>query len=67
MGLKTRLAIMMFLQYAVWGIWAPVLAKHLGGLESFREDTGFKINMVYITMAIASMISPLISGYFSDR
>ena len=65
--LQIRLAVMMFLQYCIWGVWAPVLAKYLGDLEDFRDDKGFKINMVYITMAVASMISPIISGQLVDR
>lgn len=66
-GVKVRLSVMMFLQYCVWGVWAPILALYLGGLESFREDTGWKINLIYMTMAIASSISPLIAGQFVDR
>lgn len=62
-----RLAVMMFIQYAVWGVWAPTLAAYLGGLESFRENTGFKIGMVYMTMAIASMLSPFVAGQLADR
>src|SRR5438093_10063885 len=62
-----RLAVMMFVQYAVWGVWAPTLAAYLGGLESFRDNTGFKIGMVYMTMAIASMLSPFVAGQLADR
>jgi len=65
--LKVKLSVMMFLQYAVWGVWAPVLAVHLGRLESFRDDTGWKIGMIYLTMAIASMLAPMIAGQLVDR
>ena len=27
--IKSRLSLMMFLQYAVWGVWLPVLATYL--------------------------------------
>ena len=29
MGVKIRLGAMMFLQYAIWGAWAPVLSDYL--------------------------------------
>ena len=30
-GRKIQLGAMMFLQYAIWGAWAPVLSSHLLG------------------------------------
>jgi hypothetical protein len=32
---KVQLGIMMFLQYAIWGAWAPVLSSYL------LNDLGF--------------------------
>ncbi len=61
--LKTRLSAMMFLQFATWGAWVPVLGKHLTNL-SF---SGSEIGGVYSTGAIATMISPLIAGQIADR
>jgi hypothetical protein len=29
MGLKFRLGLMMFLQYAIWGAWYPALSAYL--------------------------------------
>jgi len=29
-GLSVRLSVMMLLQYAVWGLWMPILAAYLG-------------------------------------
>jgi MFS family permease len=66
-SVRTRLGIMMFLEYAVWGVWAPILALYLGRLPAFREDTATKINMVYLTMAIASILSPFVAGQLVDR
>ncbi len=57
------LSAMMFLQYAIWGSWAPVLAMHL-------EDLGFKgvqIGQIFGTMALASMIAPWLAGQLADR
>jgi MFS family permease len=72
-----RLSIMMFLQYAIWGVWAPILALHLTGLADFRQPyhlplfdmdlgAGTLINLVYMTMAIASMVAP-VAGQIADR
>jgi MFS family permease len=66
-ALRIRLSAMMFLQYAIWGVWAVVLAKYLQDLPSFRDDTFFKIGMIFLTMAIASILSPFIAGQLADR
>jgi MFS family permease len=66
-SVRVRLSIMMFLQYAVWGVWAVNLSVYLGGLESFRQDVGFKINMIFLTMAIASILAPFVASQLADR
>lgn len=59
-----RLAAMMFLQYAIWGVWAPVLGRYLTGPMGL---TGTQTGLVYMTMAIASILAPLIAGQIADR
>jgi nucleoside transporter len=55
---------MMFLEYAVWGAWAPVLAARLlGPLKMTGKQTGW----IYATLPLASMISPLIAGQLADK
>jgi nucleoside transporter len=75
-GLWIRLSVMMFLQYAVWGLWAPILGLHLGGLKDFQlpgAESGtttpdfFKIGLIYMTMPISSIIGPFIAGQIADR
>lgn len=61
--LRTRLSVLMFLQFAIWGAWVPVLGNHLGSLKFTPEQIG----MVYLTGALATMISPLIAGQIADR
>lgn len=61
--LRTRLSVLMFLQFAIWGAWVPVLGNHLGSLKFTPEQIG----MVYLTGALATMISPLIAGQVADR
>src|SRR5204862_8175760 len=60
---RTRLSILMFLQFAIWGAWAPVLVNHLLGLNF----TGSEIGYVYLTGALGCILSPLIGGQVADR
>lgn len=63
-SLYAILSVMMFLQFAVWGAWSPVLAARLLGPLKFNgKQTGW----IYGTMAIASIISPLIAGQIADK
>ncbi len=75
-NLRFKLSLMMFLEYTIWGAWAPILALHLNQLTDFQEATQFlgltlntdtKINLIYMTMAIASILSPFIAGQIADR
>lgn len=70
-GLRFKLSAMMFLQYAIWGIWAPILGLHLATLPGFQAADGtadfWRIGLVYMTMPIASIIAPFIGGQIADR
>ncbi len=70
-GLRFKLSTMMFLQYAIWGIWAPILGRHLASLAAFQADDGSanqgRIGLIYMTMPIASIIGPFIGGQIADR
>ena len=55
---------MMFLQYAIWGAWAPVLSAYL------IDDLGFsggQVGWVYALLPLATIISPFIGGQIADR
>ncbi len=71
MSLRVQLSLMMFLQYAIWGIWAPILGLHLATLDGFQTATGAvdfgRIGLIYMTMPIASIIAPFIGGQIADR
>lgn len=60
----TRLCVMMFLQYAIWGAWAVSLGGYMAKTLSF---TGIEIAAVFSTTAIAAMVSPWIVGFLADR
>ena len=61
---KVRLWIMMFLQYAIWGAWGPVLSAYL------INDLGFdgnQVGVIYSLLPLATIISPFIGGQLADR
>lgn len=62
-ALRSKLSIMMFLQYGLWGAWWVVLNIYLGKLGF----SGIQIGAVYGTTAIASIFSPIIFGQIADR
>ena len=61
-GSVTKLSVMMFLQFFVWGSWFVTLFLVLGkaGLSSIIADS-------YGTAPIAAMIAPLFLGLIADR
>ncbi len=62
--LYIRLSAMMFLEYAIWGAWYPVLAARLlGPLKFSGKQTGW----IYATIPLGCIISPLIAGQIADR
>lgn len=61
---KVRLGAMMFLQYAIWGAWAPVLSSYL------INDLGFsggQVGWIYALLPLATIISPFVGGQVADR
>jgi nucleoside transporter len=62
--LYIKLSAVMALEYAVWGAWMPVLAARLlGPLKFSGKQTGW----IYATLALACIVSPLISGQLADK
>jgi nucleoside transporter len=64
MNVKFRLGTMMFLQYAIWGAWAPVLSAYLKETLGF---TGFQFGVIYSLLPLATIIAPFIGGQIADR
>ena len=63
-SLNVRLSAMMFLQYAIWGAWLPLLWPFLSGHRGFE---GSEIGDMFAVGAIGAIIAPFIAGQIADR
>src|ERR1700752_3627794 len=62
--LKTRLSVMMFVQYVIWGAWYVVLNTYLTATLHF---SGTEAGAVFGTTALASLVAPFFVGLVADR
>lgn len=60
--IKTRLAIMNFLEFAVWGAYLTSLGSFL-----FRSGLGDEIGLFYAIQGVVSLFMPAIIGIIADR
>ena len=66
----SRLSLMMFLQYAVWGAWLPLAGRYLSAssAEGGLGFTGGQIGLILgLAGSIGAMASPFIAGQVADR
>ncbi|MCH8822939.1 MAG: MFS transporter [Planctomycetes bacterium] len=59
-----RLSVMMFLQYAIWGAWLPLLYPYLLGHRGFSLD---QVGMILAAGAVGAILGPFIAGQVADR
>lgn len=65
-----RLSLMMLLQYAVWGIWLPIVGRFLtapvadGGLGFTLAQMGWVLGLAG---SIGALAAPFIAGQLADR
>ena len=63
-ALLPRLSLMMFLQYAIWGAWLPILFPFLAGVRGFTND---EIGTMFAVGAAGAIVAPFIAGQIADR
>lgn len=61
---RIKLSAMMFLEFFIWGAWCVTLATYLTVTLKF---TGGQVGNAFLTMAIASVISPIFVGMVADK
>jgi len=64
MGIKSRITIMNFLQFFIWGAWLITIG---GYWFQNRAWTGTEFGAIFSTMGIASLFMPAIAGIIADR
>lgn len=62
MSLKTRLIVMNFLQFAVWGAYLTSMSRYLG-----PAGMGSHIGIFYSVQGIVSIFMPALIGIIADR
>ncbi len=60
--LTSRLSLMMFVQYFIWGAWAPTLGNYMGTI-----GMGESVNWAYSLGPITAIIAPFFLGMVADR
>ncbi len=60
--LTARLSLMMFVQYFIWGCWAPTLGNYMTTFEA-----GDQINLAYSLGPLSAVVAPFFLGMVADR
>ena len=61
-NLKTRLALMNFLEFAVWGAYLTCMGRYLGNI-----GVGTEIGYFYSMQGVVSIFMPAVIGIVADR
>ncbi len=63
-NLRRKLSWMMFLQYAIWGAWLPLLWPYLSGHLGFEPG---QIGWIFAVGAVGALLAPFVAGQIADR
>lgn len=66
-SVRWRLSVMMFLQYAIWGAWAPFLWTYLVDKKTGLAMTDGQAGIVFGMLALACILAPFTGGQIADR
>ena len=64
MGIKSRLILMNFLQFFIWGAWLITIG---GYWFQTKQWSGAEFGAIFSTMGIASLFMPALAGIIADR
>jgi NHS family xanthosine MFS transporter len=64
MNIKSRLTVMSFLEFFVWGSWLITIANYWFGTRGWH---GSDFGIIFSTMGIASLFMPALMGMVADR
>ncbi len=62
-GIYTRLSVMMFIEFFIWGAWFVTLGTYLKKIGFSGSETGY----TYLMNNIAAIITPFFVGMIADR
>lgn len=59
-----RLSLMMFMQYAIWGAWLPLMYQFLSRHRNFSDG---EIGYLFMIGGVGAVFAPFIAGQIADR
>jgi len=62
--LRTRLSLMFFLQFFIWGGWWVPAATYVSKQLGFTED---QFSWIMATIPLGAIVAPVLVGYVADR
>ncbi|MBI3837340.1 MAG: nucleoside permease [Planctomycetia bacterium] len=62
--IRTKLSIMMFLQYFAWGAWFVSMSGYISGTLGFSDG---QKGLIYAASPIGAMVAPFFVGMIADR